>query len=283
MISLPVSYIVDDRLIQRSIDFDVQPLEPIESRGTNEATFQSAIKKSSGNKKKVLQALYRELVLANYAELQGKRGSLAKPLLNQFYPDTGVLPGFIRTSGRFNAAGMVLHNLDPGMPHRRELGYRLLPALLDALVRGGGLERPQCIFRSLSTVIFSLPDEVALSGIPEGAKQRIVVNAYERSPKARKACLAHHGYDCACCGFNFERRYGSLGRQIIHVHHLRPLADIGVAYHVNPITDLIPVCPNCHAMLHREDPPYTISEIKMLLNFAEEGKTQLSNYPPTAW
>jgi len=49
----------------------------------------------------------------------------------------------------------------------------------------------------------------------EGAKKQIRVNAYERNPKARAACLKHHGYDCVVCGFNFQSRYGPLGKEFI--------------------------------------------------------------------
>ncbi|KHE93077.1 MAG: HNH endonuclease [Candidatus Scalindua rubra] len=96
----------------------------------------------------------------------------------------------------------------------------------------------------------------------EGATRRISVNAYERDPRARKDCLAHHGYFCTVCGFDFEKVYGDLGKGFIHVHHIRPLGKAGEAYEVDPVVDLIPVCPNCHAMIHREKLPYTIEKIK---------------------
>ena len=51
--------------------------------------------------------------------------------------------------------------------------------------------------------------------------------------------------------------YGEIAKGFIHVHHLIPLSEIKENYQVNPKTDLIPVCPNCHAMLHRQDPPLT--------------------------
>jgi 5-methylcytosine-specific restriction protein A len=37
---------------------------------------------------------------------------------------------------------------------------------------------------------------------------------------------------------------------------------IGPNYQINPEKDLIPVCPNCHAMLHRKSPPFLPDEIK---------------------
>jgi 5-methylcytosine-specific restriction enzyme A len=84
----------------------------------------------------------------------------------------------------------------------------------------------------------------------EGALKEIKVNAYERDRKARQACIDHHGTDCKVCGLNFESRYGEIGAGFIHVHHVVPLASIGEQYEVDPVKDLVPVCPNCHAMLH---------------------------------
>jgi 5-methylcytosine-specific restriction protein A len=96
----------------------------------------------------------------------------------------------------------------------------------------------------------------------EGAKFSVTINAYERNPKARAACIAHYGHVCAVCGFDFSRVYGSLGEGFIHVHHIIPIGQIGEQYEINPITDLVPVCPNCHAMIHRMEPPLTIEELR---------------------
>lgn len=61
---------------------------------------------------------------------------------------------------------------------------------------------------------------------------------------------------------NFDEVYGELGKGFIHVHHLLPVAQLGKQYEVDPIADLRPVCPNCHAMLHRRNPPLSINELK---------------------
>ena len=100
----------------------------------------------------------------------------------------------------------------------------------------------------------------------EGAKKRITVNAYERDPKARKACLKRHGYRCAVCTMNFQEVYGNIGKQFIHVHHKKPLAGRRTDYTVKPTIDLVPVCPNCHAMLHTSNPPLGIEELKQKLD-----------------
>ncbi|WP_080271768.1 HNH endonuclease [Pseudomonas syringae] len=107
------------------------------------------------------------------------------------------------------------------------------------------------------------PDELP-PGPPyvEGAIRRITINSYERNEKAREECLSKHGYDCAVCAMNFEELYGEIGKKFIHVHHKKPLATIREEYQLNARKDLVPVCPNCHAMLHTSNPPLSVSELK---------------------
>jgi len=99
----------------------------------------------------------------------------------------------------------------------------------------------------------------------EGASQQITVNIYERNPKARSACIEHYGAKCIICDFDFQRKYGEIGKDFIHVHHTKPLGEIGAEYKVDPINDLCPVCPNCHAMLHRRKPPFSINELRSII------------------
>ncbi len=96
----------------------------------------------------------------------------------------------------------------------------------------------------------------------EGSRKQVRVNAYERNARARAACLHHHGSACAVCELSFPDRYGELGDGFIHVHHVAPLSDMPDGYRVDPIKDLVPVCPNCHAMLHRKDPPLSVDELR---------------------
>ncbi|WP_413721944.1 HNH endonuclease [Sodalis sp. RH24] len=108
-------------------------------------------------------------------------------------------------------------------------------------------------------------EEVEPEKFYEGATKTISVNIYERNPQARRLCIDKHGVSCAVCGFNFAKVYGEIGKGFIHVHHLKPLAGIGAEYQLDPVEDLRPVCPNCHAMLHRRKPPYSINELTELL------------------
>lgn len=110
-----------------------------------------------------------------------------------------------------------------------------------------------------------LPEESGLPGLPEGAKLRVEVNRYERSRVNRAVCIAVHGTRCSACGFDFGAVYGELGRDFIHVHHKVPVSVLGSGYVIDPATDLVPVCPNCHAMLHRHEPPLDIEDLRIVL------------------
>jgi 5-methylcytosine-specific restriction protein A len=95
----------------------------------------------------------------------------------------------------------------------------------------------------------------------EGAIRRVVINAYERDPRARAACIAKHGCKCSICEMSFSKVYGEIGEGFIHVHHKKPLAGIRAEYSLDPCKDLTPVCPNCHAMLHSKNPPLSVNEL----------------------
>lgn len=99
----------------------------------------------------------------------------------------------------------------------------------------------------------------------EGKKTTKIVNVYERDPQARIKCLEYHGYTCKVCSFNFKKKYGSIGENFIHVHHEKELSLIDQNYEIDPINDMKPVCPNCHSMLHKRKPAYSINELKDLL------------------
>ena len=123
------------------------------------------------------------------------------------------------------------------------------------------LEEEWVSFSDLET-----PQEVpGASTYAEGAIRRITANAYERSRKAAERCVDHYGRTCSVCGFDFGRTYGGVGEGFIHVHHLKPLSEIRDEYRVDPVRDLRPVCPNCHAMIHRRTPAYGVEELKGVL------------------
>jgi len=112
----------------------------------------------------------------------------------------------------------------------------------------------------------SLPGELT-DGAPlvEGATCQVTVNAYERSREAVRRCKEHHGTVCVICGFDFGAVYGAEFEGFIHAHHLRPVSEAGGAYVVDPIHDLRPVCPNCHAVIHHGGQLRDIEEVRQLL------------------
>jgi hypothetical protein len=102
----------------------------------------------------------------------------------------------------------------------------------------------------------------------EGKRQRVELTRYERDPQVRLTCIAHYGARCQACDFDFGRVYGPAATGLIHIHHLNPLSVVGEEHEVDPIRDLRPVCPNCHAVIHNRTPPYTIEEVRRMLRGA---------------
>jgi 5-methylcytosine-specific restriction enzyme A len=105
----------------------------------------------------------------------------------------------------------------------------------------------------------------ASQALLEGAKKTREVTRVERNPKARRECLDHYGAKCAVCEIVFAERYGQIGDGYMHVHHLSLVSELAEEAAVDPVKDLRPVCPNCHSMLHRRKPPYTLEELRALL------------------
>lgn len=166
-----------------------------------------------------------------------------------------------------------------------ELLISAVPEVSWNRIQGSGISVPSAAAGRLEQLWFShlegigrvpapLPEEViGARHYLEGATQLISVNSYERNSAARRACIDHFGLDCSVCGFNFRKVYGEFGADFIHIHHLRDLATIGEEYAVDPIKDLRPVCPNCHAMLHANSPAMPIDELRTIMaNVASGGR-----------
>lgn len=118
-------------------------------------------------------------------------------------------------------------------------------------------------YASNTTPVSRLPEELdSKEALKEGVATKITVNRYERNAQARDECLGHHGTSCSVCAFDFGEAYGAMGRGFIHVHHIVPLCKIRREYIVDPKTDLVPICPNCHAMIHSTSPALAIDELK---------------------
>lgn len=104
----------------------------------------------------------------------------------------------------------------------------------------------------------------------EGSKVPISGSRIERNARARAACLEFHGTSCCICKFDFEKTFGKLGRGFVHVHHLNLISDREGRHEVCPKTDLVPVCPNCHAMIHRGGKNRSIEEVRSLVSECKE-------------
>lgn len=92
-----------------------------------------------------------------------------------------------------------------------------------------------------------LPKEAELT---EGAKKHIEQERSQRNPELRRICLAKYGFICQVCGFDFEKAYGDIGKNFIEVHHLKPISSFKGEHGVDPEEDLVPLCSNCHSMIH---------------------------------
>ena len=120
----------------------------------------------------------------------------------------------------------------------------------------------QSMLEHSSTIPEEIPGDAEFR---EGAAVQILVNRHERDPVARERCIDHYGPKCVACGFLASNQYGSDVSGLIHVHHLEPLARAGKSKVVDPVRDLRPVCPNCHAVIHSTRPQRTIEQVRMMI------------------
>ena len=120
-------------------------------------------------------------------------------------------------------------------------------------------------------ILSTIAEEVSENEYKEGSVTKVTVNRYERDRNARKACIENYGYKCSACGTDLEEMYGEVAKGFIHVHHLTLISDIKKEYQLNPITDLIPVCPNCHSILHLSRPPISIADLKSIIETNKNG------------
>ncbi|MGE0823080.1 MAG: HNH endonuclease [Candidatus Binatia bacterium] len=142
-----------------------------------------------------------------------------------------------------------------------------------------GIEIPAAVAKDLETLwgqrsAKSNPggfEELSTIGLmTEKHAIKVYVNRYERSASARALCLAHHGMTCAACSTLMSDVYGSAADNLIHVHHLTPLAGIPEGFQIDPVKDLRPVCPNCHAVIHSRHPPYSVEEVAQMIGTRKE-------------
>lgn len=103
----------------------------------------------------------------------------------------------------------------------------------------------------------------------EGESSSVLQNKYERSRLNRAMCLRHHGFSCKACGEKLVHKYGAIAQELIHVHHIKPVSSLGGATLVDPIHDLVPLCPNCHNVIHRVNPPLSLDRLIEVISEAK--------------
>jgi 5-methylcytosine-specific restriction protein A len=125
------------------------------------------------------------------------------------------------------------------------------------------------VCRFVGLVVALLPVEPIAPpplGEVEGAVVEVISRRYERSRINRAACIELQGARCVICNFDFGEAYGSIGEGFIHVHHVVSVSTVEPCTVIDPGKDLVPVCPNCHAMLHTHRPPLLPTALREIMN-----------------
>lgn len=103
--------------------------------------------------------------------------------------------------------------------------------------------------------------------LTEGAKKHVESERAWRNPQLRAQCLDYYGYQCQCCGIEFDKIYGETGNKFIEVHHLRPISSYDDEHKLDPLKELIPLCSNCHSMIHHlKDDEMTLKKLREIYN-----------------
>lgn len=106
---------------------------------------------------------------------------------------------------------------------------------------------------------------------PEGKLKERLHKQRERNSSlikaVKKEALEKYGkLECQCCGFDFEVKYGELGREFIEAHHTKPVSELHQDGEKTQKEDIALVCANCHRMLHRKRPWLKMNGLKKLTN-----------------
>ena len=192
----------------------------------------------------------------------------------------GVQPGdHVLVAGRGERRGVfeVLGDYTYVPPEKALLGYQhLRPAMLtaidpDDLWTACGREAAPGHAVRWTLALLHETAKAAETIFEEGRRYPIVLEAAERNPQARAACLAHHGTTCVACGFSGALCFGPAGKDLIHVHHVKEMHTQDGRYLIDPVKELVPLCPTCHAMAHRRKPAYSVQELVHMLTQKGQG------------
>lgn len=88
----------------------------------------------------------------------------------------------------------------------------------------------------------------------------------ERNRSLSKRVKQLQGYTCKACDFNFEFRYGEIGKEFIEAHHCVPISSLDKdKILLDPIQDFTVLCSNCHRMIHRIKPVPSLEEFRKII------------------
>jgi putative restriction endonuclease len=137
----------------------------------------------------------------------------------------------------------------------------------DADTYGAIVERAGWFFTAEEAPVGEPTDDLT-TPMQEGGKKVVYSTRYERQPKLRARAIALHGTSCFACEMSMRDRYGEDAKDYIQVHHKRPLSLAGGAILIDPKTDLAPLCPNCHAIVHLGKVVRSINQVRQMLGKA---------------
>lgn len=212
---------------------------------------------------------YKALLVGYAIFLESKKFELSKNIEGKTY--NGYYQ-FAPNSITYFSKPLTFQKLSEAYPSfkgfnqsKQKIPIQYLPAIFE-LIRTDNM-----ILATDNASFYDEFDDAEISALYEGAKKQITVNAYERNIAARRTCIEYYKQQnnghirCMICGFDFGEIYGKNFSDKIHVHHIVEISSIGKEYKINPINDLIPICPNCHMVIHSKKPAYLPNEIKKII------------------
>lgn len=100
--------------------------------------------------------------------------------------------------------------------------------------------------------------KVVVRTVRERQRSRRLVNAAKLDFRAK-----HDGrLFCEVCGFDFDQFYGI---DYIEAHHKEPIASLGNET-ANTVESVVMLCANCHRAAHTRTPPYSVDELREMIN-----------------
>lgn len=167
----------------------------------------------------------------------------------------------------FKSSGILDQQTLRGVRRLAPESAALLDDILGPLVSLASAGSIKSLWEATSDTDESLVAEY--ESFADGKKNSKYVTFYERNAKNRAAALKIHGYTCKGCEINFENKYGPIGKDFIHVHHIKPVSQYEKPKNIDPATDLTVLCPNCHAMVHKKKTDtLTVERLRQLITSA---------------